>query len=196
MHSPSARETFISAITHRTATTRFIEANGISYAYRRFGSGGTVPLVLLQHFRGNLDNWDPALTDGLAASREVVLVDYPGVGSSVFPETDGARAAGLASLRRIDRRLTESKAQVQPETYRAQLTAIGGFAGFWDRQQDLTLPVLVANGAHDVVIHAYAAYAMSQRLPNAKIVLYSDAGHGFLFQHIEDFAAEVGRFLA
>ena len=37
---------------------------------------------MLQHFRGNLDNWDPALTDALAAEREVILVDYPGVGSS------------------------------------------------------------------------------------------------------------------
>ncbi|MEU6745476.1 alpha/beta hydrolase [Spirillospora sp. NPDC046719] len=72
----------MSAITHRTAPTRFVEADGISYAYRRFGSGGAVPLVLLQHFRGNLDNWDPQLTDGLAASREVILVDYAGVGSS------------------------------------------------------------------------------------------------------------------
>jgi pimeloyl-ACP methyl ester carboxylesterase len=112
-----------------------------------------------------------------------------------FPETEEARAAGLASLRRIDSRLTESKARVQPETYRAQLTAIGGFAGFWERQEELTLPVLVANGAHDVMIHSYATYAMSQRLPNAKIVLYSDAGHGFLFQHIDDFADEVDRFL-
>jgi pimeloyl-ACP methyl ester carboxylesterase len=40
------------------------------------------PLVLLQHFRGNLDNWDPALTDALAAEREIIVVDYPGVGSS------------------------------------------------------------------------------------------------------------------
>jgi pimeloyl-ACP methyl ester carboxylesterase len=37
---------------------------------------------MLQHFRGNLDNWDPALTNALAAEREVILVDYPGVGSS------------------------------------------------------------------------------------------------------------------
>ena len=37
---------------------------------------------MLQHFRGNLDNWDPALTDALAAEREIILVDYPGVGSS------------------------------------------------------------------------------------------------------------------
>ena len=38
--------------------------------------------MMLQHFRGNLDNWDPALTDALASEREVILVDYPGVGSS------------------------------------------------------------------------------------------------------------------
>jgi hypothetical protein len=53
----------------------------------------------------------------------------------------------------------------------------------------------VANGAHDVLIHAYASYAMSQRLPNGKIILYSDAGHGFLFQHHADLAREVAEFL-
>ncbi len=60
---------------------------------------------------------------------------------------------------------------------------------------ELTLPVLVANGAHDVLIHAYASYAMSQRLPNAKVILYSDAGRAFLFQHAGDFGHEVLNFL-
>ncbi|MCZ9343102.1 alpha/beta hydrolase, partial [Streptomyces sp. TRM76130] len=111
------------------------------------------------------------------------------------PETEKARAAGLASLRRLDRRLRESKAVVSPEAFRGQIAAISGFRGYWDRQAELTLPVLAANGAHDVMIHAYATYAMSQRLPDAKVVLYSDAGHGFLFQHPEDFAREVNEFL-
>jgi pimeloyl-ACP methyl ester carboxylesterase len=69
-------------ITHNTAETRFVGAAGIEFAYRRFGSPAELPLVMLQHFRGNLDNWDPALTDALAAEREVILVDYAGVGSS------------------------------------------------------------------------------------------------------------------
>jgi pimeloyl-ACP methyl ester carboxylesterase len=69
-------------ITPNNAETLFIEAAGVDFAYRRFGSPAAVPLVLLQHFRGNLDNWDPALTGALAAEREVILVDYPGVGSS------------------------------------------------------------------------------------------------------------------
>ncbi|BBZ39412.1 alpha/beta fold hydrolase [Mycobacterium conspicuum] len=57
-------------------------ANGISYRYRRVGNPAARPLVLLQHFRGNLDNWDPALLDALAGSREVVAFDNVGVGGS------------------------------------------------------------------------------------------------------------------
>jgi pimeloyl-ACP methyl ester carboxylesterase len=56
-------------------------ANGVDYAYRDAGEG-TVPLVLLQHFRGNLDNWDPALIDALASARRVVAFDNAGVGGS------------------------------------------------------------------------------------------------------------------
>ena len=56
-------------------------ANGVEYAYRQADAGG-VPLVLLQHFRGNLDNWDPALVDALASSRPVVAFDNVGVGGS------------------------------------------------------------------------------------------------------------------
>ena len=56
-------------------------ANGINYAYREVGEG-TPPLVLLQHFRGNLDNWDPALIDALASAGRVVTFDNVGVGGS------------------------------------------------------------------------------------------------------------------
>jgi len=68
--------------THLTAPTLSAQADGVRYGYRRFGRPATVPLVLLQHFRGNLDNWDPALTDALAARREVILVNYAGAASS------------------------------------------------------------------------------------------------------------------
>ncbi len=63
--------------------------NGIGYAYRDTGGGdGAVPLVLLQHFRGNLDNWDPALVDALAARRRVVTFDNAGVGGSTGTTPD------------------------------------------------------------------------------------------------------------
>src|SRR5207247_479163 len=55
--------------------------NAIEYAYRELGEGDA-PLVLLQHFRGNLDNWDPALVDALAAERRVITFDNVGVGAT------------------------------------------------------------------------------------------------------------------
>jgi pimeloyl-ACP methyl ester carboxylesterase len=59
-------------------------ANGVDYAYRDTGTAANdgVPLVLLQHFRGNLDNWDPALIDALASARRVITFDNAGVGGS------------------------------------------------------------------------------------------------------------------
>jgi pimeloyl-ACP methyl ester carboxylesterase len=64
-------------------------ANGLDYAYRDTGGhDGVTPLVLLQHFRGNLDYWDPALVDALAASRRVVTFDNAGVGRSTGRTAD------------------------------------------------------------------------------------------------------------
>ncbi len=66
-------------ISALTAPTQFARAaDGVTYAYRRFGGASDVPLLMLQHFRGNIDNWDPAFIDALAAEREVILVDYAG----------------------------------------------------------------------------------------------------------------------
>ncbi len=68
--------------THQTAPTQFVEANGIRFAYRRFGKVVGVPLVFNQHFTGTMDHWDPAVTDGLATEREVILFNNAGVSSS------------------------------------------------------------------------------------------------------------------
>lgn len=68
--------------THATAPTQFVEADGVRYAYRRFGAETGTPLLFLQHFRGGLDNWDPLVTDGLAQGRPVILFNYVGVARS------------------------------------------------------------------------------------------------------------------
>jgi pimeloyl-ACP methyl ester carboxylesterase len=68
--------------THQTAPTQFVEAGGIRFAYRRFGRSGGVPLVFNIHFMGTMDYWDPAVTDGFASQREVILFDSAGVSSS------------------------------------------------------------------------------------------------------------------
>lgn len=65
-----------------TAPTQFLQTTKEKYAYRRFGKKSKYPLLLLQHFTGTLDNWDPAVTDALAASHDVILFEYAGVGRS------------------------------------------------------------------------------------------------------------------
>ena len=73
---PVAQTGYVDASTQRVTA-----GNGIEYAYRDLGES-EVPLVLLQHFRGNLDNWDPALVDELAAERRVITFDNVGVGAT------------------------------------------------------------------------------------------------------------------
>ena len=85
--------------THVTAPTRFAEANGTRYAYRRFGEETGVPLLFMQHFRGGLDHWDPAITDGFGRDRPVILFDNAGAASSSgeTPGTVGPRVFTLPS---------------------------------------------------------------------------------------------------
>jgi pimeloyl-ACP methyl ester carboxylesterase len=68
--------------THQTAPTQFVEAKGIRFAYRRFGKANGVPLVFNMHFTGTMDHGDPAVTDGFAKDREVILFDNAGISSS------------------------------------------------------------------------------------------------------------------
>jgi pimeloyl-ACP methyl ester carboxylesterase len=89
---------------HQTAPTQFVEANGIRFAYRRFGKTGGVALVFNQHFRGTMDYWDPAVTDGLAKNREVILFNNAGVSSSsgqVPTSVQGMGANAIAFIKAL-----------------------------------------------------------------------------------------------
>jgi pimeloyl-ACP methyl ester carboxylesterase len=269
--------------------TRFLDAGGVRFAYRRFGRAGGVPLLLLQRFRGTMDHWDPALLEVIARERELIVFDSAGVGASngevapgiagaartaadfiealgstpvdllgwsmggavaqrlaldrarlvrrivlagtgpggvpeaprapdkvwqvaakpvnddedflylFFADTPSSRAAGLTSLRRIERRLQASSSSVKPASWQTQAAAIAAWAmgrdAAYERLHEIGSPVLVANGAADVMVHAYNSYAMSQRLPRAQLLLYPDAGHGFLFQYADHFGRQVVEFL-
>jgi pimeloyl-ACP methyl ester carboxylesterase len=86
--------------TYADAPTKVVgAADGFDYACRDVGTG-TVPLVLLQHFRVNLDNWDPALIDALASHRRVVAFDNVGVGGTngTTPHTVEQMAADAISF--------------------------------------------------------------------------------------------------
>ncbi|WP_328790620.1 MULTISPECIES: alpha/beta fold hydrolase [unclassified Streptomyces] len=282
----------MSAYLSDSAETSYVQGPTTRFAYRRFGTGRGVPLVLALRFRGTVDHWDPAFLEVLASARDVIVFDNAGCGLSsgrtpdtvaamadgavefiealglprvdllgwsmggavvqavalrrpelvrrlvvaasgpggvpgtppapdrvwevagkpvnddedflylFFPDAPAARAAGLASLRRLDTRLgaSASASAVRPESVGAQAAALGrwgrGEDAAWERLGEIAHPVLAAAGAHDVMVHAFATYAMSQRLADSKVVIYGDAGHGFLFQHPEEFGGEVLRFLA
>ena len=78
-----------------TAPTQFLDVGSTRFAYRRLGTPKDTPLVFVQHFMGNLDNFDPAISDGLAQDREIILFDNAGVGASsgTAPDTVAAMAA-------------------------------------------------------------------------------------------------------
>src|SRR3981189_3742139 len=96
------RRTGRSNMTYRrvTAPTQFVATNGIRFAYRRFGLGGGAPLLFMQHFRGGMDHWEPAVTDDFAKNRPVILFDNAGVASSSgeTPDTIDAMAEHAAAF--------------------------------------------------------------------------------------------------
>jgi pimeloyl-ACP methyl ester carboxylesterase len=268
-----------------------IEArNGTTYAYRRFGRTGTTPVVFLQHFRGNLDNWDPAFVDAISAQREVILVDNSGVGLSTgstprtiaglavdtlafvdalglttvdlfgystggfvaqaavllrpqlvrrlvlagtgpeggrgfhlwseetrshayrevqsgedglylfFAPTQASQAKGVEFLGRIFTRQVDRDEPVALAVRDAQAEAIAEWGipdmGKLARLAGITQPTLVANGSNDIMVPTVNSYLLAGHLPLAELVIYPDAGHGFLFQYPHEFACEVNTFLA
>jgi pimeloyl-ACP methyl ester carboxylesterase len=272
-----------------TSTQRVTAENGIEYAYRDVGEGD-VALVLLQHFRGNLDNWDPALIDALAADRRVVTFDNVGVGATTgatpntieamahdavafleamnfqrvdllgfsigsfvaqeialirpdllrrvvlassapqgaagmhgwapevigavgtpetsaqgylavfFAVTDTSREAGQEAAGRIfGGRTTDRDEPTTWQTRQAQYDAVCAWGipnhSLLERVSAIDLPVFVANGDSDPMILPRHSYLLAGLLPNARLTIYPDSAHGFLFQHHSQFAADVHTFL-
>ncbi|AII03209.1 MULTISPECIES: alpha/beta fold hydrolase [Rhodococcus] len=118
-----------------------------------------------------------------------------------YPETEEARKLGLEHFDKVSAAMPPGAPVVSEEAAMGQLQAItAALATPWEQVVEnlktITQPVLYANGMHDVMIHAFASYSAVEHLPSAKLALYSDAGHAFLFQHLEEFTTEVKRFLA
>ena len=98
--SSASHDVPVTRHTHQSAPTQYVEANGIRFAYRRFGKTGGVPLVFNIHFTGTMDHWDPAVTDGLAQGREVILFNNAGISSTSgeVPESIEEMAANAAAF--------------------------------------------------------------------------------------------------
>jgi pimeloyl-ACP methyl ester carboxylesterase len=110
MNKPLPEGISMTRHSHQTTPTQFVEANGIRFAYRRFGNAAGMPIVFNQHYIGSMDYWDPAVTDALAPDREVILFNNAGVSSSSgeVPDTFeqmGANAIAFIKalgLKRVD----------------------------------------------------------------------------------------------
>ena len=271
------------------STLRVTAGNAIEYAYRELGDGD-VPFVLLQHFRGNLDNWDPALVDALATDRRVISFDNVGVGATTgetpntieamahdaiafiealnlqridllgfsigsfvaqeialirpdllrrvvlassapqgaagmhgwapevigavgtpetspqgylevfFAATDTSRQAGQQAAGRIfGGRSTDRDEPTTWQTRQAQYDAVCAWGipnhSLLERVSAIDLPVFVANGDGDPMILPRYSHLLVGLLPDARLKIYPDSAHGFLFQHHGQFAADVHSFL-
>jgi len=269
-------------------TNKITASNGIEYAYREVGTS-SAPLVLLQHFRGNLDNWDPALLDDLSAKRRVIAFNNTGVGSSTgstpsticemsrdalaftealgleqidllgfsigsfiaqeialarpalvrkmvlassapkgapgmhgwapwvieavgsqertppdkyisvfFAKSKTSSDAGAAALQRMFTR-EEHDTPTSWQTKSAQYDAVCEWGipnySLLQRLEAIEMPVFVANGDSDPMILPKFSYLLAALLPDARMQIYPDSAHGFLFQHHTEFAADVHSFL-
>jgi pimeloyl-ACP methyl ester carboxylesterase len=279
-------------MTYVDAKNQVTAANGIEYAYRSTGDvADAPPLVTLQHFRGNLDNWDPALIDALAQGRRVITFDNQGVAATTgttpstieqmaldaidfiasldagpvdllgfsigsfvaqeialvrpsivrkavlasaapkgasgmhgwaadvigavgkpetspegylsvfFTGTEPSRTAGQAVLGRIfGARTADRDAPTDWRTRLAQYDAVCSWGqpnhSLLERVSAIDKPVFVANGDSDPMILPRYSYLLTGLIPGARLKIYPDAAHGFLFQHHAEFAADVDAFLA
>jgi pimeloyl-ACP methyl ester carboxylesterase len=116
-----------------------------------------------------------------------------------FGLDEEGRRVGKESLTRLEPRLSKSHAEIGAKAWGRQLQAImkwaGGEGSAWSRLEEITIPVLVANGAHDVMVDAGDSFAMVRRMKNATALFYGDAGHAFLFQHPDEFGKATLNFL-
>ena len=79
--------------SYATVPTKFVEANGIKFAYRSYGKTGDLPVIYFNHLTANLDNCDPRIMDAIAAHRQIISFDYRGVGA-----TTGKQGESIADM--------------------------------------------------------------------------------------------------
>ena len=113
-----------------------------------------------------------------------------------FTKTPNGRSAARQFLKRLKERSDDRDKPISPVAFRAQLKAIHA----WGRQEPSDLsgiqqPVFVANGDQDRMVPSSNSADLAQRLPNAQLTLYSDAGHGGIFQCHDEFVDEALKFL-
>jgi pimeloyl-ACP methyl ester carboxylesterase len=116
-----------------------------------------------------------------------------------FSQTETSRAAGQEAVGRIFGRSTDRDEPTSWQTRQAQYDAICAWGipnhALLERVTGIQLPVFVANGDSDPMILPRYSHLLAGLLPDARLKIYPDSAHGFLFQHHSEFAADVHAFL-
>jgi pimeloyl-ACP methyl ester carboxylesterase len=162
------------------------------YVVRRLILAGTCP-------QGGEDVH--AFADGPV--REAVLSDAPSRPEDIltlfFERTASSQAKGREFIQRISSREKDRDRPTNLATRNAQLDALSDWgipdSTHLNRLAGITQPTLVANGDNDAMLPTKNSYLLARHLPNARLSIYPDAGHGFLFQYPAEFGAEVNAFL-
>ena len=114
-----------------------------------------------------------------------------------FPRTPEGKRAARDYFAALKERTLDRDQPISLQARRAQLAAIKTAGlGKPDDLSRITQPVLVANGDHDLMVASRLSADMARRLPNARLTIYPDSGHGGVFQHHRAFVSEVLDFLA
>jgi pimeloyl-ACP methyl ester carboxylesterase len=165
----------MSTVMWKDAPTRTVDVGGTQFAYRELGASSAVPVIFLHHFTAVLDDWDPRVIDGIAADHRVIAKDY---------------------FARLKERKTGRDKRVSLQARLAQVKAIRAAGRSEpDDLSRITQPVLVANGDHDLMVASSHSADMARRLPNARLTIYPDSGHGGVFQHHDEFVPAAMAFL-
>jgi pimeloyl-ACP methyl ester carboxylesterase len=132
----------------------------------------------------------------------LATADEPGAENLLglfFSRSEESRAKGMESIGRLFQREVERDEPTDLATRDAQLAAITAWGipdeSKLNRLAGITQPTLVANGDNDTMMHTHNSHLLAERLPNAQLRIYPDAGHGFLNQYPEQFADDVHAFL-
>ncbi|WP_298923769.1 alpha/beta hydrolase [uncultured Ramlibacter sp.] len=155
------------------------------------GSGpGHVPDIPAAFAASNAQVW-PTATKPVNEDADFLFL--------FFGQSAASQALGKAYLARLQQRPDAFARQVDAAAWQAQLKSAMAAAtpatSLLPRLGSIKQPTLVANGNNDIMVPTYASYAMQQAIADARLVVYPDSGHGFLFQYPEDFADEVLRFV-
>jgi len=116
-----------------------------------------------------------------------------------FTRSAASRQAGVETLGRLTERRDDRDADSTWQTRQAQYDAVCDWGipnhGELQRVGAIGVPVFVANGDSDPMILPHFSYLLAGLIPQARVKIYPDAAHGFLFQHHAEFARDVHAFL-